>query len=277
MGTQVPAEDRAAAVRRGAVRELTSRGRWTLATGFAACLVAAIGGLTVLQRQDTVVPAAALYAAGSETRQITLDDGTRVHLDVHSHLEVRYTPARRDVVLSDGRAIFDVARDTARPFEVSTAFGVVTALGTRFEVRQAESMIVTLAEGSVTVAGLSAGEPKEYLQPGEQLMIADDRAGWVKRQVDVEAETGWSVGRLTFRAVPLTAAVAEVNRYAAMKVRIADPSLANMPVSGSVVAGDSAAAVAAFAAVLPIRMADGGNELLLFRRWEPTAEQRTSK
>ena len=147
-----------------------------------------------------------------------------------------------------------------QPVQRTRFAGVVTALGTRFEVRQAESMIVTLAEGSVTVAGLSAGEPKEYLQPGEQLMIADDRAGWVKRQVDVEAETGWSVGRLTFRAVPLTAAVAEVNRYAAMKVRIADPSLANMPVSGSVVAGDSAAAVAAFAAVLPIRMADGGNE-----------------
>jgi len=39
-------------------------------------------------------------------------------------------------------------------------------------------------------------------------------------------------------------------------VRIADPSLAGMPVSGSFVAGDSKAAVAAFAALLPIRIAD---------------------
>jgi ferric-dicitrate binding protein FerR (iron transport regulator) len=46
---------------------------------------------------------------------------------------------------------------------------------------------------------------------------------------------------------------------------LADPSIADLPVSGNFVAGDSAATVAAFAAVLPLRIAEGRGELLLYR------------
>lgn len=242
---------------------------WRFAVGLAACLVASIGSLVLVQRQEAQLPAAALFAAGSETRLITLNDGTRVHLDVRSSLEVRYSPERRDVVLNEGRAIFDVTRDPERPFAVATSLGVVTALGTRFEVRQADAMTVTLAEGSVAISGATAGDRREYLQPGEQLSIMEGRSDWIRRDVDVDAETGWSVGRLTFRNARLSDAVAQVNRYASAKIRIADDTLADVPISGSFVAGDSAAAAAAFAAVLPIRIADSGDELLLFRRWEP--------
>ena len=61
-------------------------------------------------------------------------------------------------------------------------------------------------------------------------------------------------------------ALQEVNRYAATKVRLADPTLVDLPVSGTFIAGDSEAAVAAFAAVLPLTLATDGGELLLFRR-----------
>jgi hypothetical protein len=43
-----------------------------------------------------------------------------------------------------------------------------------------------------------------------------------------------------------------------------------LPVSGSFLAGDSETIVSAFAAVLPITIADGGGELLLLRR--PSSE-----
>jgi ferric-dicitrate binding protein FerR (iron transport regulator) len=49
--------------------------------------------------------------------------------------------------------------------------------------------------------------------------------------------------------------------------------LADLPVSGSFISGDSAVIVAAFAAVLPLRVADGGNELLLFRRREAQTDR----
>jgi len=56
-----------------------------------------------------------------------------------------------------------------------------------------------------------------------------------------------------------------VNRYAKKKVRLADASLDDLPVSGNFLAGDSRAAVAAFAAVLPLAIVEDGDQVLLYR------------
>jgi transmembrane sensor len=71
-----------------------------------------------------------------------------------------------------------------------------------------------------------------------------------------------------FRATPLAVAVQEINHYAARKVRLGDPQLASLVVGGNFVAGDSESVVAAFAAALPVRVVDGGGELILFQRYE---------
>jgi transmembrane sensor len=81
--------------------------------------------------------------------------------------------------------------------------------------------------------------------------------------------TSWSRGRLLFRGTPLAEAIEEVNRYSARKVRLADPSLADLAIGGNFIAGDSELIVSAFAAALPIRAVEGGGgEILLFRRYE---------
>jgi transmembrane sensor len=59
------------------------------------------------------------YSSGATRRAVTLDDGTRVYLDVASIIEVRFDEARRDVTLLQGRALFDAAHDSARPFVVT--------------------------------------------------------------------------------------------------------------------------------------------------------------
>ena len=77
--------------------------------------------------------------------------------------------------------------------------------------------------------------------------------------------TSWRQGRHLFRATPLAEAVEEVNRYASRKVRLGDPALAELQVGGNFIAGDSEQIVAAFAAVLPVRIVQGGNnEIILF-------------
>ena len=92
----------------------------------------------------------------------------------------------------------------------------------------------------------------------------------VKTTVDSYMATSWSRGRLVFRGTPLGEAIEEVNRYSTRKVRLADPSLASLPVGGNFIAGDSELILSAFAAALPLRSVDGGGgEILLFRRYEP--------
>jgi len=52
-------------------------------------------------------------------------------------------------------------------------------------------------------------------------------------------------------------------------VRLGDPALADLPVAGNFIAGDSDVVVAAFAAVLPLRVvASGDREIILFRRYD---------
>src|SRR6185436_13229634 len=106
--------------------------------------------------------------------------------------------------------------------------------------------------GSVSVAAVNqetSVDPapwEERLAPGEQLTVENRRAAPVKSSVDTYMVTSWSRGRLIFRGTPLAEAVEEVNRYSTRKLRVADPSLASLPVGGNFIAGDSELILSAF-------------------------------
>jgi transmembrane sensor len=242
-----------------------------IATALAASVGAAFLGVGMLQtpHKPSAAPQVTRVAArDDERRAVTLEDGTVVQVDVGSELEVRFTGQQREVTLHRGRAVFDVAHDAERPFAVLAGGGRVTAIGTVFQVeRNSAEIVVTLAEGIVTVSGEPSGTHRtERMMPGDELSLNAAGNQWVRRTVDPRVATSWSTGRLLFRETPLADALQEVNRYATTKVRLADASLADLPVSGNFVAGDSASAVAAFAAVLPLTIINDGDELRLYRR-----------
>lgn len=210
------------------------------------------------------------YAAAGEGRSFTLEDGSRVQLDVASRFSASLGRKQRSLELLEGRALFDVAHDAARPFVVRVGSGSVTALGTRFQVQREDDRItVTLAEGAVAVArqtGQAGGPQQTRLQPGEQLAWSGDSTGWTLRPADTEAALGWTRGRLIFRGTPLAEVVDEVNRYSARKLVLTDPSLAELPVHGNFVAGDAGTVVAALGAVLPVRTEEDGQKIRIVRR-----------
>ena len=200
---------------------------------------------------------------------MTLSDGSIVQLDVGTRMTAQMSPDRRRITLLSGRAMFDVAHDRTRPFSVAAADSRTTALGTRFQVElEPAQVVVTLAQGSVAIDDESvAHDWHEQLRPGEQLSVDMKTALLTKTTVDPSVVTSWTRGRHLFRGTPLHEAVDEVNRYAQKKIRIGDPSLADLPVGGNFIAGDSELIVAAFAAVLPLSVVNDGNkEIILFRR-----------
>jgi transmembrane sensor len=206
-------------------------------------------------------------AAVGEREEFVLPDGSQVHLDVGSEIRYRMTKVKREIAFTRGRAIFEVARDSDRPFSVSTQRGRVIATGTRFQVEEAAyHTVVTLAEGAVTVTPFSKAGREERLVPGEQLSVSTD-SGWSKRSVDTQAVTSWASGRHVFRDLALSEAVDEINRYAEVKVRVADPALADLRVSGNFIMGDSELAVSGFVAMLPLRAVPMGDEILLFTQY----------
>ncbi len=243
--------------------------RWralALAAGIAAVGVFATS-MTLLRSGSGVSTYESADAANGR-RSLTLDDGSTIELDVGTAIEVEMTSAERHIVLLRGRALFQVAHDSSRPFSVIAGEGRTVALGTRFQVdRRGDAIAVTLAEGSVSVTGLGGlNGQSELLRPGEQLSYAVQPRAWSKREIDLQVATGWERGRLVFHGTPLSEALLEVNRYVDRPIRLEDSSLATLPVSGNFIAGDSDLVVSALVQTLPIVAREQSREILLRSR-----------
>lgn len=234
-----------------------------LAAGVAAIAVAGVLGWRFLQ---PVPPPPAVFAtAVGEQYSATLEDGSAITLNTGTRLEARIGADARRLVLRRGEALFEVRPDVARPFTVQVGDGTVTALGTRFLVRHyGVQSTVTLLEGSVEVR--DARNRAVVLWPAEQARFDDSGAAIAVRRVDLDAVTGWTRGWLIFHDEPLAQAVAEVNLYSEHKLRLGDPSLAQLPISGNFRLGDSASIARALAVLLPLDVEERDGELVLIGR-----------
>jgi transmembrane sensor len=252
-------------------RRIFGAAQWRVAA--ALVLAIGVGALLFAPRPGADEAGAVTYAnAGLQQQRIALADGSILHLDVDSQINLRFGQAERRLELLKGRAYFEVAHDASRPFAV-TAGGVRTvALGTRFQVALAARQLrVTLAEGSVAIDGTAnTGHWREILHPGQQLQFDEHSGRRQKLEVDAAADLAWSRGRLVFDATPLAEALDEINRYAAVKLRVGDAALAAVPIGGNFAAGgDSEQVAEALAAVLRLRIVHvGASDIVLYQRYE---------
>jgi transmembrane sensor len=202
--------------------------------------------------------------AVGEQRFVALADGSRLRLDTRSRVRVRLGARQRDIELLAGRAFFDVAHDPARPFVVAADGARIRAIGTRFDVRRDPGGVqVVLVEGRVRVDGEAAGRPAAWtLEAGEAVRSGRDAPPAVRR-VDAVQATSWTTGRLVFHAQPLSAAIAEVNRYSERPVVLRAPALAGRPVSGSFEIGDTPAFVSAVAELYDLKVDRSADAIVL--------------
>lgn len=229
-------------------------GRWRMPMGLAAAAAGAAIAIAVLLPGRETPPTPIVHATDAALRKtVALADGSEVVLDVDTEIIVRFTDGARDITLRQGQALFDVAHDADRPFRVTSGGGQVVALGTRFEVDRTEDRVeVTLLQGSVSVERSVTGE-RVRLWPNEQAAFAVDGGPIATRAIDPEVASSWTRGRLLFRGTPLSELVAEVNRYADRPLRLADPTLGTIPVSGTFPIGDSRSVALGLQALLPVR------------------------
>ena len=192
----------------------------------------------------------------------TLEDGSKLTLNTASRAVVAFEGAQRKVTLERGQALFEVAKNKARPFIVTAGDRRVTALGTAFDVRLTDRMFeVTLIEGRVAVeaapspeqAAVPAAEPmqREELVPGQQLVALAAKAPIV-RSADVRRVTSWRNGQVIFENDALGGAIDEMNRYARKRVTLADPQLASLKISGAFDTGDTTVFIEALTQYFPI-------------------------
>ncbi len=192
-------------------------------------------------------------------RTVELEDGTSVRLDAGARMSVRLSDHARRLSLIKGRALFDVASDASRPFEVQAGGARIVALGTRFVVsREGHDASVALIHGKVEVRRPAQGKLASWvLSPGQGVTSS----GQTIEPIDPERVLDWTDGRLVFRATPLDEAAAEMNRYARHPVRLQTGALSRSPISGVFEAGQEEAFARAAADALSLELtmdADGG-------------------
>jgi len=146
-GLSLPHPDRAWQIR-GPFR-LTVAAGTGLAFGWGLMLL----GPYWMGRTDTAPESAYVYGTvRAEQREFALPDHSVVTLAGDSHLTFTFTRTTRTAVLDHGEGRFRIHHDPSRAFSVRAGTGIITAVGTVFDVRRySDRVFVTVSEGVVEV------------------------------------------------------------------------------------------------------------------------------
>lgn len=217
---------------------------------------------------EVAAPAAsgAYATATGEQRILVLADGSRVTMNTGTQITVDFRPDRRIVRLVRGQALFDVAHNPQRPFSVTAAGRVVTALGTMFEVQIGRGQLhVTLMRGKVVidppranaVAGATpaSAQAPTYLTPGQQFTVTMQTPPEV-HAVDVNRQMLWRQQLVEFDDTPVAQAVSELNRYSLKPIVVPDARVGQMRISGVYKTGDPEAFAELVSTMLPVGSRD---------------------
>ena len=231
---------------------------WSMAATF---LVMAIAIGVIVQR--TWLNSTPEFAAVSqkvqtgvgEQKNVTLSDGSQLHLNTNSLVTVDFTSSARNIVLLKGEAHFEVAHDKTRPFSVTAGNNTVTAVGTAFNMQYVDdnAFELVVTDGKVLVKDrFKASSSNESLfgkRPVTEeglLMFAGEKAtvlGKVETresmsQDEIDDDLAWQQGMIVFKGEPLESVLLEIGRYTPVRFHISDDSLRKRRVAGYFKVGD---------------------------------------
>ena len=171
------------------------------------------------------------YSAGKGQRQtLTLADGSRMELNTDSEVRVQFNYWQRNVELVKGEAFFTVQHDAERPFEVVAGNGRIRDIGTAFEVyKKNAQVIVAVQEGIVEVQTTE----KRQVTAGQQLSFNDKGQFQTVQDLNVSDLTAWRDGYVVFRNRSLNDVLGELARYHNIRIRLQNPSIGELKVSGT--------------------------------------------
>lgn len=120
----------------GDVKAMRASRRSMLATGgTAAALMLLVGvGTTRGWLTDPPIRPTHYETPRGQPVDVALADGTRIHLNGATSLDVTIADDRRTVEMTRGQAYFDVAHEETRPFVVRAGGSSTSVLGTAFDV-----------------------------------------------------------------------------------------------------------------------------------------------
>jgi len=241
------------------VNRRMTQAKWSIAASFLVMAIA-LGSLVdwsflAPKPAQTIVTTSHFKTNVGDQKNIKLSDGSLIHLNTDSEINVAYSSKRRFIELVKGEAHFTVAHNKMRPFIVSAGNNTVTAVGTAFNMQfvddDAFELVVT--EGRVMVKAFEnhevAGQPLTVKEAGpeEGLLMFSGEKAHIQGQIDqrenmslnaMEEDLAWQKGMIVFKGEPLEMALKEIGRYTPVEFEIKDEIIKTRRVAGFFKVGD---------------------------------------
>jgi transmembrane sensor len=207
---------------------------------------------------------------GGRNRAV-LPDSSVLLLNTGTEARVRYGQSR-EVRLVRGEALVTAA-NSALAFVLHVRGWDLTTGGAIFAVREDDrQVVVAVQEGELALLHRASGRALQRLTPLREAVL--DAAGHIAVHTitgtDLDDRLAWRDGHVTFRHVPLADAVAEMNRYLAVRIRIVDPPVSRLTVLGTWPIARPGEFVSSLEAEFGLHAVQGHSEILLTRR-DPTS------
>ncbi|WP_415834664.1 FecR domain-containing protein [Kerstersia similis] len=186
---------------------------------------------------------------------LTLDDGSRLHLNTDSAVRLRFGPDERLILLDRGEiSLNSVAARPGAPFlplRVETRDGSLDATGTQFSVRQrSDGSQLHVATGNVPMQGRHMQAPTLAHAAGDYLLTANAARPIANPGMDMMA---WTEGQLVAQDMLLSDFLAEIGRYRPGRLDWA-PEIASLRISGTYQLNDTDSLLALLPRVLPVEI-----------------------
>ncbi|MEP1307475.1 MAG: FecR domain-containing protein [Balneola sp.] len=163
---------------------------------------------------------------------VMLADGSEISLRPNSSFfELSVTENKRAYKL-DGEAFFIVSKDRDRPFSVEANNGIVTVLGTQFNVSTwGNETIVYLEEGSIRLDDQNRNSV--ILSPGDKALISESSISTVSNE-DGAQYKDWLDNSIVLKSTPVFEVIEELQHHFKIEIDISDLQNKSELITGSI-------------------------------------------
>ncbi|MBB5360211.1 transmembrane sensor [Rhodanobacter sp. ANJX3] len=252
-----------------AVPPAASPRRWLPLAAAAAAVLVLVGSYVGWSRSGAQAVPQVYSSAIAQNRSVTLPDGSTVALGGASTLTTRFSHGERRVELGGGEAFFQVKHDAQRPFIVNAGTLFIRDVGTAFDVRRTGQRVsIAVTQGRVQIAnnaGVVGSTDTGSLEAGAGELVSYDPATSAMSigKITPEQATAWRSDRLEFIDEPLGVVIANVNRYSARPIHIADADLKALTFTGNIKTGAIDSWLSALPQVFPLRVSEDTSQVTL--------------
>lgn len=195
-----------------------------------------------------------------------LPDGTKISVDTNTKLSVSYFNNRRKVILENGQAFFEVAKDENKPFIIDSGKTKIEVVGTKFEVKNLDNITtVNVKEGAVKVSfntnPILVNKDISILKQGDKVIINDIGILQYIGKTPLEEIAPWKQDEIIFSKTTLKEAFKTFSRYQNLEIEFKNKKFEDKLFSGKFNTLEVDRFIFAIQKIYPIKVMKNGNKV----------------